>query len=454
MSDLGINTGQGASPPPAAEGVEVQTAAVFEHSENDPESSSDEEPAEQPAPRAAPEGQFVTGTGAAIRPLGFVITIPDLRNGSLVNIQQAAPKASMSALYHWPVVTGLPWTRAVDAVEHIIRACYAQHIHAMGANITDAQSADARKKAIVLGAIRAGAAAAYKIAAQDLTRSELSPSGMLYQGGRIGQSANGGTATGRWTAAQTMAQMDRAEEGVVAMCVYMGMAVPVLQGVSLVMTGHHYIPTTYGLFKGIKKQALGSVTPDVRAWTEALGETFDDMAFHKACHPIAPALKRSLSKSVDVALRLKASGHGSAAIRLPAVPSEASGGKAAIALLRSAAPTLKQMGHSITWSVGEQKMFDLEHAAEGAPEAKACDQVVKWVSDNSDKLAFCAGILQHVHETTGSGKNTILSAYSVKRIVSDSPAAVSQGVMYARAASAKLRTAMESGAFQDPLITC
>jgi hypothetical protein len=445
-SNVGSSGGQGEEPLP----IDPQT--VMEHDDNENDSSSEDEAPPAAANPNAPA--MVPGTGQVIRPLGFDIEIPNLRNGSLVNIQQAAPKASMSALYHWPVVTGLPWGSAVSAVEYIVRACYAQGLHALGANITDAQNVEVRKKAIVLGAVRAGAAAAYKLVAQDMTRAELSASGMIYTNGRIGQVANGGTATGRWAAAQTMTQLDAAEEGVIAMCVYMGMAIPVLQGVSLVMTGHHYIPTTYGLFKGIKKQALGSVTPDVRAWVESLGETFDDVAFHKACHPVSPTLKRSLSKNVDVAQRLKASGHGSAAIRLPAVPSEASGGKAAIALLKAAAPTLRQMGHAVSWSAGEEKMFALEHAAEGPAEAAACDAVVKWVGDNSDKLAFCAGVLTHVHETTGTGRNTILAAYSIRRIIADSPASVSQGVMYARAAAAKLRSAMETGTFSDPMIIC
>jgi hypothetical protein len=242
------------------------------------------------------------------------------------------------------------------------------------------------------------------------------------------------------------------EEGVISLCVYLGMATPVLQGVSLVMTGHHYIPTTYSLFKGLKKQGLGSATADTRAWVDGMGETFDDMAFHKACHPIAPLLKRALARDMDVAQRLRASGHGSAAIRLPAVPSEASGGKAVIALLKSAHDTFAQMGHTISWVTGAELMLALEHAAPGAPEAAACDAIIQWIADNSKHIAFCAGIVTQVHETTGTGRNTILAAYSIKRIIADNPAPVSRGVMYARAASARLRASMESGAYADPAL--
>jgi hypothetical protein len=381
------------------------------------------------------------------------MAVPDLRNGSLVNIQQAAPKASMSALYYWPIITSLPTDKAVGAVDFIIRTSYAQLLHVTGGAPTANELAEMRKKAIVLGAIRAGAAAAYKLVAQDLTTSELAASGMQYHAGGIGQSAQGTTSAGRWTVAQSMADLVPGDHPVVGTIVYIGMAVPVLQGVSLVMTGHHYIPTTYNLFAGIKRQALGSAPAEVRTWIEAMGTEFDDMAFHKACHPIAPILKRELAKKMDTAHRLRASGHGAAAIRLPAVPSEASGGKAAIALVKSASATIGEMGHTIDCSGGIALMVALENAGGAVAEAKACDDVVQWIDAHSSTLAFCAGIVQQVHEASGAGRNTILAAYSIKRLMSDNPARVSQGIAYARAAAARLRAALESGTYADPAIT-
>jgi hypothetical protein len=390
----------------------------------------------------------------AIDALPFVVTVPNLRNGALVDIQQAAPKSAMSALYAWPVITALTFDHAISVVEYSIRASYAQYLHALGAAATAADQAEGRKRAIVLASVRAGAAAAYHITAADVTRSETVPAGMTYDPAarRIGQANTAGTATTRWGAAQSMAPLTTIEMGVVAACVYLGMGVPPLQGVSLVMTGHHYIPPTYSLFQGLKKQMLGSTTTEVKGWIEGMADTFNDIAFHKACHPIAPTLKRALAKDNDVAHRLKASGHGSVAIRLPALPSEASGGKAAIALLKSAQATVVQMGHTLSYSRGATLMAALESAAAGQAEATACDDVVNWIASSAAQLAFCAGIVQQVHETSGQGKNTILAAYSVKRIMADNPADVNRGVMYARAANARLRRAMEEGTFADPAL--
>jgi hypothetical protein len=387
-----------------------------------------------------------------IRPLNFSIAVPNLRNGAVQSIQHAAPKSSMSSLYHWPIIGGLQSADAVGTVEYMIRSCYTQLCHITGGQLTPAQEMEFRKKAVILGAIRAGAAGAYSLTRPDMTERELTTAGMTMAGDSIGQSATGTTAAGRWTVAQSMAALTNLEVEIIGVLVYIGMAVPVLQGVSLVMSGHHYIPPTYNLFKGIKRQALGGCSSEARNWIDGMGEVFDDMAFHKACHPISPTLKRSLSKSSEIAQRLKASGHGAAAIRLPAIPSEASGGKAAIALARSAASTMHQMGHTIDVSIGTGLMSRLEKAAEGQAEADACDAVVNWIADAGDKLAFCAGIVSHVHESTGTGTNTILAAYSVKRIMADNPAAVARGQVYARAAANLLRKQLEEGQFPDPNI--
>lgn len=395
-----------------------------------------------------PPAPAVPGIGLSAPP--FTIEIPDIRNGALVNIQQAAPKAAMSGLYHWPIINGLKHDKYIEAIDPIARSIYAQGLHMLGTAATDANAAAFRKKAVVLTGVRIGAVSALRLTRQDLVQAELAASGMQYNEATnsVGPAVDGTTTGARWTAAQAMAELTSEEKSVIGVCVYMGMAVPVLQGVSLVMSGHHYIPSTYNLFKGLKRQALGQADAATKGWIEAMGEDFDDVAFHKATHSVAFNLKRSLAKSQDTAHRLKASGHGSAAIRLPAVPSEASGGKAAVALLQSVEPTFRLMGHTLTYGDGLQLLADLDASAEGEPEAKACDAVVAWVSRNKGHLAFCAGIAQQIHETSATGRNTILAAYSIKRIMAESPVEVNRGVMYARAANTRMRESMEAGTYE------
>lgn len=406
------------------------------------ESHSDQGGASEPA---AP-------VGVIIRPLGFVINIPDLRNGDLSNIQQAAPKSSIDAAYKWAVVESLPAAQAVNAVEYLIRGAYATLVSSAGNTPPEATLSDFRRRAIVLGAVRAGAMAAYNLTARDMTITEVTNSGYMFADGRITQRNGGGTAGGKYTIAQSMQAFDALEVESISMLVYLGMAVPALQGASLVSTGHHFLPTTRNIFAGQKRQSFGLIKEQARALIEAMGDVFDDMAFHKACHPISPPFKRRLAKDPGVAARLQMSGHGAAAIRLPALPSDAAIGKTGIALILAAKPTIEGMGHTASVDIGRTLVKDLEKASEGREERDAIVQIQAWATTHSGQFAFCAGIVQHVHESAGSGRNTLLSAFSVKKLMSEHATEVQKGISYARAAASKLRTALESGLFADPMV--
>jgi len=388
------------------------------------------------------------GEGLDIRTVRFDLLVPDLRNGALASIQQAAVRAGMQALYYWPAIKGLDPADAVAAAEHSFRAHVVSLQLGRGNDRTAGDEAEIRKWAVVLAGVRSGAQGAWRLRQGDMTMKELVASGMEVVNGKVTMAAAGGTATTKWASARSVPEMTQVEMDALAMCAYMGMAVPVLQGASLVATGHHYVPSTYGLFKGLKRQALGASSKDVAGWVDAMGERFDDLAFHKACHPVSPDLKRELAVSTDVANKLTASGHGSASIRLPAIPSEASGGKAAIALIRAAEPTIRSMRGSISAHKGIALMKSLEEATPGAPRSAACDAVVSWVADNSKILALCAGIVQQIHEATATGKNTLLAAYSVKKLMQAEPSEVSKGVNMARSAAVRDRAKMEDGTYE------
>jgi len=403
-------------------------------------------------PTGPPVAPAAVNAGDRIQTLDFVIHIPDLRNGSLDNIQQAAPKASVAREYKWPIIEDMPPSEAVTCVEYIIRGSYAALLSGATGTTTDADKLTAKRRAIVLGAIRAGAGASYQLTRQDMTITEMGLSGYKYNGGRMVSGAGNETATTRNGVAQSMAQLEPVEVEVVAALVYLGMAVPALQGVSLVMSGHHYLPTTRNIFTGQKKQALGLLKDAGRAWVEAMGEDFDDMAFHKACHPISPPVKRRLAKQAALAPRLIASGHGAAAIRVPAIPSDAQIGKTGLALLRGATATISSMGHTIGTLHGVSLLDKLEKAREGVEERDAVVDIQSWAAAHAASFAFCAGIVQAVHEASGTGRNTLLAAYSVKKIMSEHAAEVNRGVLYARAAAQKTREALADGSFADPKI--
>lgn len=408
-------------------------------------------PAEGVAPAVEEEAIVDMPPAIPIVALNFVIRTPDLRNGDIANITQAAPKSSIDRSYKWVDIAGLPFNRHISAVEFHIRGSYAQLVAGGGANATEQERAANKKKAIVLGSIRAGAAEAYRLTQADMNTSECCSGPWSFTLGEL--RARGGTATALHAVAQQMEALTNVEVQVIGALVYLGMAVPVLQGASLVNSGHHYLPTTKNQFMGMKKQALGVTTREAANWIEAMGETFDDMCFHKACHPISPPAKRNWAKDANIARRLAASGHGAAAIRLPAIPSEAAILKTALALARAAAPVIKTFGHTLSTDVGDQLAIDLRDADDILAERAVVTRVQTWASIHASEFAFCAGILQHLHETSGRGRNTLLSAYSVRKLMSDNQQQVANGVAYSRAANNIMRRSLEQGTYADVALT-
>jgi hypothetical protein len=401
-------------------------------------------------------------------PLNIRVTVPDLRNGTAENITQAAPRASIAVAYKWAHIGEMPSDMYVPMVEDVIRAQYAQILSEAGADPTEADKSSARLKAIVIGAIRAGACSAFKLTPADFNTAEVAGTGSRYQPGveavpatdttaavaatppSVG--ARAGTANPKHAVAISMAAITAAEESIVNTLLYLGMSVPAMQGVSLTITGHHFLPTTKNVFLGMKRQASQAGGAEVTNWIDARADDFDDWAFHKACHPILPSLKRTWAKSAETGTRLVASGHGAAAIRIPALPSDAQAGKAGVAVLMKAGPVIVGMGHTISWADGAARVKAAEDAAEGRAERDAVDAIRSWFAANTNAIAFCAGIVRHLSESLGTTRESTLNAFSIKKAMADNSASLSRGVVYCRSYLARMRDQADKGEFSDPAI--
>jgi len=411
-------------------------------------------------------------------PIDIRVVVPNLRNGNVETIEQAAPRASIPVAYKWAHIAGLTHENYVAHTEDVIRAQYAQILSEAGADATDTEKANARLKAIVLGSIRAAAAASFHLTQMDFNRAELAGTGSTWYPGTpavpaipadpnatpptaavpaqpaqpAGVRTTAGTTSPKHAIATNMAALTPVEESVINTLLYLGFSVPAMQGVSLTLSGHHYLPTTRNIFAGMKKQASQAGGTDVTNWIDARADDFEDWAFHKACHPILPPLKRSWAKSSDTAVRLVASGHGAAAIRIPALPSDAQAGKAGIAVMVKAAPVIRGMGHNISWEDGAARILAAERSNEGNEERAAVDSIRAWYNAHLDEIAFCAGIVRHLSESLGTAQETTLRAFSIKKAVGDCSAAVSRGVTYCRAYLGRMRDAADRGEFIDPRI--
>lgn len=406
--------------------------------------------------------------------LDIRVTVPDLRNGDPATIVQAAPRASIPAQYKWAHIRDMDPPAYVTYVDAVIRAQYAQVLTAAGAGASDAQKTEARITGIVLGSVRAGAAAAFTLRNTDMNPEEVVGTGSTFTPARAARAEIGatgspdhvpavaaaeatvattaGTQGGNHTVATAMAALTTEEVAVVNALIYLGMSVPAMQGASLTLSGHHYLPTTKNCFEGMLKQTKQAGGTAVTAWIDARGEGFYDWAFHKACHPIMPTLKRSWAKSPATAERLVASGHGAAAIRIPTLPPDGQAGKAGLAVMLKAAPVIRAMNHTITTTEVVALVRAAEQAPEGREEKDAVDAIRAWFTAHTSDVAFCAGIVQYLAESAGNTRESTLRAFSVKKAMADGSAELSRGITYCRAYLARMRDAAASGEFPDPAI--
>jgi hypothetical protein len=376
----------------------------------------------------------------------------DLRNGTPETLSQASPHSSLARAYKWAVIKDMPGEIYLAYADSVIRATYAQL--SVGGTGDSAQQETNKKAAIVIGGVRVGAATGHRMLESDLNPTETVASGSVLIGHTAATrgtvNSGNGTSAAKHSVATGMPPLDELEADVANAMIFLGYAVPMLQGASLVNSTHHFLPTTLNIFAGTKKQLLNIVTGKVKEWITALGADFDDWAFHKACHPISPPRKRSWAKNYDNAAKLHAIGHGAASVRIPAIPSEAQGARAAFACIVTAAVVVKGMGHTITWEGLTSINKAVELSEEGVQERNAVSAAETWYQINETHIAFCAGIVQDQSQSRGGKMLTILKAQSIKKTMDNFPVEAGNGKSYSAAYRELQRRKLDRGEFDDP----
>jgi len=376
----------------------------------------------------------------------------DLRNGTPETLSQATPHASVARAYKWSIITGLPGEQYLQYADDVIRATYAQ-LSSGGAGDA-AQQEQNKKAAIVIGGVRVGAATGHRMLEADLNPTETVASGSILVGmtpnTRGVVNAGTGTSAAKHAVATSMPALTDLEADVANAMIFLGYAVPMLQGASLVNSGHHYLPNTANIFKGTKNQLENIVSDRVKEWMTSLGSDFDDWAFHKACHPISPPRKRSWAKINAMSAKLHAIGHGAASVRIPAIPSEAQGARAAFACITTAAVVVQGMGHTISWDNLIAINTAVEVAEEGTQERAAVAAAETWYQVNEPHIAFCGGIVRDQSQARGGKILTILKAKSIKKTLDSFPVEAGNGEAYSRAYREIQRRKLDRGEFDDP----
>lgn len=394
---------------------------------------------------------------------------PDLRNGIATDLLPPARRGAVLPQYYWRFVGGLDGRLSHGTI--YVSVAYGALVagtldpaaaapiagdlaHFGNFGLTPATSAEIRKRAIILGAVRAGIAASYVLVYADLHATEAFPGEFVTVG------VNGFTFGSAHTDAAANLTFEEAAvlsfpplTDVELECYFeltkLGMGLVPLVGCSLLETGHHYLGDKAASFRGLEKQVLSGAREEVKLFfSEGLDEN-RGLAFHKACHPVGNALLTTLARSTTIAARLVAAGLGSVAIRVPHIESEVKAARAYVAIVESAFGWCQTSGYRLSvprltgtllW-VGQ-----ITHAGNsvagryglpaGVSRADGIrNYLVPAMVAAEPAAAIASGVYQAIVEVTGGNTtgDTRLGAYSVAKLRKSRVAEVGQGMSAVRA---------------------
>lgn len=407
---------------------------------------------EQPADMGPADGGGDAGAppgGIPIAPMANLIAIPNIRNGALADITSAAPREYIPRSYRWSVVGGLPTAEMPAYVEVVCRAQFVTLCDGNYGAMDEPARVLARRKAIVMGSIRAAVAAAYQLVENDMQATEVTSSPRAV-GGAVGARTLvdvPGSAVAAAAAWNGWVDATDAERTVMNALMYLGIGVPALQGFSLVRFGHHFLSTGGDAPKkpwvALVKQVRASVPEAVHTWMDY--EWFQDVAFHKACHPISPATKQAWAKDPATKARLVTANLGSAAVRLPATPPDFEQAKAALSLLQKAKPSLEGMSITINLAGLLASADAVARADPGQPTRDAVAAAVHLVEAHAPRVAYAAGIVAKIHET--GAPSSLLTAFSIRRLVRENQESYDAGFRAKAALNVRVAEQLTRGEF-------
>jgi len=380
-------------------------------------------------------------------------TVSDIRNGALESIVASVPSTAIPQEFYWVGVSDLPANRAVKFAEVIVRAHYA-YIRRINSSIPEAK---ARETAIIVGGTRAGITAYWSVTTADLSPSELGGRIATYRAaagtdpeGVTVTTTSGSTTTtaqqGDWTNWVALTSTERAR---VAYHILLGIAIIPGQGYSLVNTGHHFLSTAgkkaRAGWDAIKKQFLQMVDAPTREWITGLGADWEDLAFHKAGHPVLMSLKISMASDPSMRDKIKRAGFGAAAVRLPAISPEFMKARVAQSMIMKASSILTAAGATIDTVALDNIVGRVVNETDAAARALLVEQSKGVVDRAGADLGIVAGIVQKVSEDLPTAQQTLTNSFTFRKIVAEYPAEVARGMMLARAVLSRQREAIERG---------
>jgi hypothetical protein len=361
--------------------------------------------------------------------------VSNLRNGRVEEVAPAIPRATIPEIYKWATIENLQNTRALESIDAVYRS-YA---------VALAGETHAREMAIVLAVGRAITQAAWQISDHEFAVAEIVASGLEVQDG-ITRYIN--LTTDPATAAMAnIAPLTPLEISVIPFIAWMATPVLALNGLSLVETGHHYLPTTAKYFASTKSQVLKSAPGEVADWLNNLGSTLDDVMFHKMCHPISVEVKVAVARDANTPERLRAASCGAAAVRLPASVGEVKAAKATLAIMNRAMPVIRSMEGSVDTQAIAYLIAQVQESTTVAERRAAVAALNGALEVAGPNIAYCYGVACAELDAAGMVNHSLTKSFFLKRKAQELTTDFNEGMMIYRAYKTQKAEALANGDF-------
>jgi hypothetical protein len=261
----------------------------------------------------------------------------------------------------------------------------------------------------------------------------------------------GGSTTTAATAAWSAWTALSVEESVILKWhIVLGAAVLPTQGWSIVKNGHHFLSEAGASAKAgytaVTRQFRSKAPAEVMTFIENAQSWWEDVAYHKAGHPVLMSLKIEVAGHSDTAARLKAADWGSAAVRLPATSPDFEYAKLIKAVLIKVAPILTVLGATIDYTGLDTAMNAVFATNDIKVRSAAIAYATALAHTQDPTLAVAAGVLLYLVQDQPT--NTLTKSYGFKRLVNEYPAEVNLGGTLGRAYTQRQRDAIAAG---DPI---
>ncbi|CAM6083435.1 unnamed protein product [Calypogeia fissa] len=212
--------------------------------------------------------------------------------------------------YWWVPVENMPARVAAKHPAVYIRSAFAQ----LKIGFSGSES-ERRLKAIILGIARSVMTSFYELeTARDFNPGELAkpiykfiPARTVSSAGRAPTAemivVDSGAVPTKSADAQAMTDLTDAERALVVTLMTLSVAIPAMQGYSLIVTQHHFLSETNNqgkrAFEMVEREFFGAGA--MRDWFFSIKDIFRDTAWHKSGHPIREDLKLEMARSQELA---------------------------------------------------------------------------------------------------------------------------------------------------------